>query len=97
MDSGNGIIIICQVIKFLNLIWEKFCLQALFIQDLMHQLDYQFVCKPCSKSVYGLHAVKDFFISRRCENLRMLHLQVTFFSGDFAAENKAVAFFQGVF
>ena len=97
MDSGNGIIIICQVIKFLNLIWEKFCLQALFIQDLMHQLDYQFVCKPCSKSVYGLHAVKDFFISCGCENLRMLHLQMTFFSGDFATENKAAAFFQSVF
>ena len=43
MDGGKGIIVICQVIIFLDLIREKFCLQVLLFQNLVHQLDDQLV------------------------------------------------------
>ena len=43
MDGGKGIIVICQVIIFLDLIREKFCPQVLLFQNLVHQLDDQLV------------------------------------------------------
>ena len=94
MNGTDCIIIICKLISFPYLLRQIFSMKRSCIQNLMYQLRDCLIGKTFRQPVYRLHAVNDLLICCRGKNLRMFHLQTSFFPCDLSSQNEYTSFFQ---